>query len=187
MMARIMKYGMMVLLLAAAGIALIYAVMGDRVESRLFQRYILRPVPISVGDIKVDRPSWGHRGRKVVFHFRISRADVLLICKSAPFRKFDWATCHFGNLFWGNLRDEQSDPRLNPFAGVNVADIVLYRDGYPQPEWFVPNDWTNAQVYVSRERWEKTDWVHTKILIYNEESNEAYFVDDLGDYGGRAD
>jgi hypothetical protein len=180
---RITKYGIAALLLTGAGTALICAMFRGTAESRLFGRYVLRPVPTSVQEIKVDKPSWGHRGRKFVFCFRIGKADVPLIYKCRPFQKFDWVAYHFGNLFWGNMRDDESDPRLNPFAGVNVAGAVLYQYGYPRPEWFAPNDWRNAEVYVFRERWEQTAWVHTQILIYNDESGEAYFVDDVGDYG----
>jgi hypothetical protein len=62
--------------------------------------------------------------------------------------------------------------------------ISLYKAPHSPPPWFTPNAWRKSEVHVLRERRDKTNWVHTQVLMYNDESGEAYFIEDLGDYGG---
>jgi hypothetical protein len=44
---------------------------------------------------------------------------------------------------------------------------------------FRPNDWTDPKVYCFEEKWGKAEYSHVKLLIYNEDLEEAYFIEYL--------
>src|SRR4030042_1051976 len=70
------------LLFVAAVFIYMAVVYGARREPRaLFRRYVLKPVPQSVAEIRVDQPK-SIRGYGYVFRFRISKADLSLILDS---------------------------------------------------------------------------------------------------------
>ena len=151
--------------------------------SRIFRAYVLEPIPESVDDFKFDQiemPLFSG-GHMYVMRFKISKADTELILKSREFKEFEW-DCYKGDyLHWKGAHKITYDPNTNTYTSTSTSgSLPLYRGLKQQPpEWFKPNDWDNAKVYKYEQDWGKSDRVHTKILIFNEELEEAYFVEDL--------
>ena len=113
--------------------------------------------------------------------FKISKADVELILKSRIFEEFEWEYYKNGDLHWKGADKTEFDPNTNTrsvtFGGGNLP---LYTAQSQQPpEWFTPNEWDNPKVYKFEEKWGKTKRTQIKILIFNEESEEAYFIEYL--------
>jgi hypothetical protein len=151
-------------------------------ESRIFKMYVLEPIPESVRDIKLNELETSPFGRRhgYVMRFKISKADVELILKSRGFEEFERATYRNGDLWWGNADKYGRDPRENPFFGTNVGNLPLYTGpNQKPPKWFTPNDWDNPKVYKYEQKWGKAHRNQTKVLIFNEELEEAYFIEDL--------
>lgn len=131
----------------------------------LFRRYVLKPIPKSVKNIKVARP-WEMSGHRYVMHFRISKADLALILNSKPFKKMMDVSYDNGNLSWS----------LDIHQGEGLSLYSIYGDGRSGPEWFRPNDWKSPEVYRFKEMTIEYRR-HMQILIYNGELAEAYFVE----------
>jgi hypothetical protein len=182
-LARGIRYALVILLLGAA-IACVCVIFKEPTDAQLLERYTWQPLPASVQDIQVDKLSWGSRGRKLIFHFRLAKADVASLCASRSFQKFDWATYRSGNLFWGNTRAGGSKPQQDPYSGTDVAELPLYKGRRTPPPWFTPGDWDKSEVYVLKEPGDKAHWVHTQVLIYHNESAQTCFIEDAGNYGG---
>jgi len=130
-----------------------------RSESQIFKEYVLKPIPGSVTDLRVDKPetSWDIR-HKYVMRFKISTADIELILKSRRFEEFGWDRYENDNLYWQGADKVEFDPNTNTrsvtFGGDNLP---LYTGPHDEPpEWFSPNDWDNPKVYKFEEKWGKT-------------------------------
>lgn len=146
--------------------------------------YVLEPIPESVADFKFDQLETSPFGPRHVYvmRFKISKADIELILKSREFEEFEWEGYKHDNLYWKGKYITEFDPNTNTYSIVDLgsSNLPLYTNPKRQPpEWFTPNDWDNPKVYKYEQDWGKSDRLHTKILIFNEELEEAYFIEDL--------
>ena len=132
-------------------------------NSRIFRRYVFKPIPMSVKDIKIHRP-WEASGHRYVIHFKISKADIEPILSSRPFEECDWIKYEDGKLY---LPDGESLHLYAPYAGE------------PDPPWFIPNEWPNPKAYSHCQSRRISGRVNRQILINNEQLAEAYFIDYL--------
>jgi len=153
----------------------------ERWESRIFSKYVLDPIPKSVVDIKVDELECSGIGHCYVMRFRIEMADLALVLNSQMFQEFTSVVYKFDNLFWYKIIHQERDPLKNPLGGENSNNLPLYTNQRQQqpPDWFRPNEWSNPKVYVVSEKYGKSRRYQTKVLIYNEKLEEAYFVEYL--------
>ena len=150
-------------------------------ESRIFSKYVFEPIPKSVADIKVDELEKTGLGHSYVMRFRIEKADVTVLLNSQMFQDFTSVVYKQGNLFWRKIDYKERDPLKNPLGGDTSSNLPLYTNQREQqpPEWFRPNDWDMPKVYVVREKYGKSMRYQTKVFIYNEKLEEAYFVEYL--------
>ncbi len=158
----------------------------DAWESRIFRKYVIKPIPKSVVDIKVEKLSPGGRfgsGRNYAMHFKISKDDVALILNSRAFEEFEWIFyrqgTHWDKLWWGNMSPHGRDPRENPLSGTNIHQMIVNWGSQKPPEWFRPNDWKSPKVYSISEKWGRSRRYRTNVLIFNEDLAEAYFFERL--------
>ena len=150
-------------------------------KSRIFSKYVLKPIPKSVADIKVDELECSGIGHCYVMRFRIEKADLTLVLNSRMFQEFSSVAYKFGNLFWYKINYQERDPLKNPLGGETSNNLPLYTNQRQQqpPDWFKPNDWSKPKVYVVSEKYGRSRRYQTKVLIYNEKLEEAYFVEYL--------
>ncbi len=145
-------------------------------ESRMFSRYVLEQIPKSVADIKVDELEHPGLGHSYVMRFRIEKADVALILNSRAFKEFPSIIYEQEQLIWRGI-DQAPDPLRVTFTG---GGCPLYTNRqHEAPEWFRPNEWTSPKVHVVREKHGKSTRYKTKVLIFDEKLEEAYFVEYL--------
>jgi len=149
-------------------------------ESRIFSKYVLETIPKSVTDIKVDELEFPVLGHGYVMRFKIEKADMTHILNSQAFEEFTSVVYKQGGLFWRNIDDRTRDP-VKDLLGGDTSNLPLYTNQRQQqpPEWFRPNDWSNPKVYAVSEKYGKSSRYQTKVLIYNEKLEEAYFVEYL--------
>jgi hypothetical protein len=167
--------------IAAALILTIIIALEVSKEHRAFRRYVFKPIPSSVKDIKADLP-WQYTGHKYVLYFKINESDLALILNSRSFKEFEGIVYTNGRLYWGYVGNPRLDPRQNPFKGDFTGHLLLDVPGSgrrPVPEWFAPNKWNKPKVYSFRERWGKSDRERKQVLIYNEGLAEAYLIEYL--------
>lgn len=138
-------------------------------EALVFQRCVLKPIPKSVSDIKVDRTR--RTGRRRVLRFTIDGTDAGHIVGSKPFEEFQYITFAPPELEWGRQR--------HSLQGGYSEAILLYRDENP-PEWFTPNDWDRPRVYRYLGKWGRSSRSHIQVFIHNEQLGEAYFIECVG-------
>jgi hypothetical protein len=145
--------------------------------------YVLKPIPESVADFEFDELETSPFGRRhgYVMRFKISKADVELILKSRVFEEFEWDCYEHGNLYWKGKYKTEFDPNTNTYSSValGASNLPLYTGRKQPPMWFTPNDWDDPKVYKFKEEWGKSNRTQVKVLIFNEEFEEAYFVEDL--------
>ena len=145
-------------------------------ESRIFSKYVLKPIPKSVADIKVDELEYPGLGHCYVMRFRIEKADLTLVLNSRLFQKFTSVTYKQGILSWSGI-DKSLDLLRVTLTGGGCP-LYTNRQHEP-PKWFRPNDWDMPKVYVVKEKYGKSSRYQTKVLIYDEKLEEAYFVEYL--------
>lgn len=150
-------------------------------ETHVFRKYVLKPIPESVSDIKVDTKST-FSGYMHLIYFKINKTDVQLIIDSREFIKIKSVRYENNNLYFGDINeDDDTLQKLKYFS--YVRNLPLYpHSNKIIPEWFDVNSWENPQVYMYRMKFKKSDTYRAEILIYNEELGEAYFIEDLSKY-----
>ncbi|MBN1803992.1 MAG: hypothetical protein JW837_01955 [Sedimentisphaerales bacterium] len=179
----LVKYIIVSLALASAITANCRRIPED-LESQIFKKYVIKPIPESVTDIKMDKLSPGGlfaSGLKYVMHFKISKKDVALILKSRAFKEYEWITYKKGTpwdeLCWGNkLKVNHQEHKI---SGTNSHEMIVYKDSEQPPEWFRPNDWDKPKVYSISEKWGRSRRYRTNVLIFNEDLEEAYFFENV--------
>ena len=142
-----------------------------------FKKYVMSPIPTSVTDIRADQPK-DFGGYRYTFRFSIKRDDVALLTNSGPFVRVWNIKYKNGRLSW----QWNCDGILGtgPISGMPCYDHTR------EPGWFKPGLWNNPEVYAF---WKEGDLVNVeifekdsrgpteiRILLYNEEEAEAYFV-----------
>jgi hypothetical protein len=144
--------------------------------SEAFSKFVCRPIPKSVTDIKTDRLIRWNGWHRFVFHFKIDEEDLSLILNKKPFKEiqyfrynpetgwFKWAKEKPPNYF-----ESPQPPHWKSSSGV-LYDIS---SGEIEPEWLSIEQWDNPKVYLYIVR----DVYRLRFLAYNKELGEAYFVD----------
>ena len=153
--------------------------MSKKEASAAFNQYVLSPIPQSVTNIRADQPK-KIRGYRYTFRFNINREDLGLLINSGPFVKV-WNTKYEnGRLHWKWDR------------GSGLLGLSKYSSGIPcydhtvEPRWFKPGQWDEPNTYAF---WRKGDLLNIetiekessgptniKVLLYNENDAEAYFI-----------
>ena len=145
----------------------------------LFRRYVLSPIPDSVTNIRADQPGQ-FDGYRYTFRFNIGRKDLALLIHSGPFVRVWNVKYRDGSLDWYWDRD-------GPFGtGRYGSGIICYKISARKPRWFKPGLWDEPEAYAF---WKKGSLVNTetfrkksdgptniKVLLYNENEAQAYFV-----------
>jgi hypothetical protein len=141
----------------------------------LFERYVLKPIPRSVAEIRVDQPlSLG--GYEYVFRFRICRADLSLILDSRPLERIaKMSITPDGRcLGWDWNPEGQYSPGGLTFDAYSNSP----RAAVP-PSWYSDlGHWVNFEAYALEYMKNRPGMTATsilEILIYNETLGEAYF------------
>jgi hypothetical protein len=132
--------------------------------SEAFSKFVCRPIPKSVTDIKMDRLIRWNGWHRYVFHFKIDEADLPSILNSKQFKEvseFEYTSS--GHLSWEYLGPE-SRQGFSLYTQTGIS---------PAPEWFELQNWGNPKVYLYMVR----DIYRVRFLIYNKELGEAYFID----------
>jgi hypothetical protein len=145
----------------------------------LFGRYVLSPIPKSVANIRADQPK-NIFGYRYTFRFNVNRDDLGLLINSGPFVRVWNVKYRDGSLDWHWDRD-------GPFGiGRYGSGITCYKISARKPSWFKPGLWDEPEAYAF---WKKGSLVNIetfrkkssgptniKVLLYNENEAEAYFV-----------
>lgn len=151
-------------------------------ESRIFKKYVLEPTPKSVANIKVNEIQGRGLGRRYVMRFGIEQTDVALILNSRQYEKFTSVTYNEQDyLCWHGSQGQGFDVQKMHLDLGTGGGLPLYTKERQQdaPEWFRPNDWTSPKVYVVTEKYGRSNRDETKVLIFSEGAEEAYFVEYL--------
>jgi hypothetical protein len=132
--------------------------------SEAFSKFVCRPIPKSVTDIKMDRKIRWQGWHRYVFHFKIDEADLPLILKSKPFKEVsEFKYTGSGHLSW---------EYLGPGSRQGFS-LYMQTGTSPAPNWFKLQNWENPKVYLYMVR----DIYRVRFLIYNKELVEAYYID----------
>ena len=138
--------------------------------SEAFSKFVCRPIPRSVTDIKMDRLIRWNGWHRYVFHFKIDEADLPSILNSKPFQE---------------IRHSKYNPKTSmlswePIDFKNTLQLPSSRQLYnihpveSVPEWFNLEQWDSPKAYKYLVR---TGVHRLRLLIYNKELREAYFID----------
>ena len=145
----------------------------------LFRRYVWSPIPESVTNIRADQPK-NIQGYRYTFRFNINREDLGLLINSGPFVRV-----------W-NVKYEDGYLRWNWDRGGGLLGTSKYGTSIPcydhtrEPRWFKPGLWENPEAYAFEKRGnlvntetfrkESNGPTNIRVLLYNENEAEAYFV-----------
>lgn len=131
--------------------------------SQAFRRLVYNPIPGSVKDIRMDRRVSLRGTHRYVFHFRIDKLDLSPILSSRSFQEVPHVDfTGKGQLWWGDPNESQHGLGLYSPSCKGRA-----------PEWFHLQQWDRPKVYVFYEK----DVIRHRLLVYNENLAEAYFID----------
>jgi hypothetical protein len=143
--------------------------------SEAFSKFVCRPIPKSVTNIKMDRKIRWQGLHKYVFHFKIDEEDLSLILKREPFQEIKYFkyTTGTGIIEWSKGFPDYSQ-NLQPTPWIQFS-MHLYNTSSRdiEPEWFNIEQWDNPKVYLYMVR----DIYRVRFLIYNKEFGESYFID----------
>ncbi|NQT00744.1 MAG: hypothetical protein HQ580_01830 [Planctomycetes bacterium] len=128
-----------------------------------FRKVVLKPIPESVKNIKFDRYRRFSEHRWIL-RFDLSKSDLPLIIDSGPFMEVPFFEYNekYGVITFGESRHKRDTvPLYSPV------------DKWSPPDWFQLGQWENPKVYMM----EQKSFEGVRMLVYNEELSEAYFVD----------
>jgi hypothetical protein len=129
-----------------------------------FSKFVYRPIPKSVKEIKMDRQVSWLGSHRFVFHFKIDEEDLSPIINSKPFKEVsEFEYTGSGHLSW---------EYIGPGSQQGFS-LYMQTGSSPAPEWFELQNWENPKVYLYMVR----DVYRLRFLIYNKELGEAYFID----------
>jgi len=144
---------------------------------RVFKRIVIHPVPQSVRGIKADRDWREIIGHIYVLRFKISQPDLSVVLNSRPFSQVEWVEYDDGSLCWGDAPlSERRDSVMKIPQRIATKSFALYSSKGilgRRPWWFRLKHWEHPDVYVFEEERER----RVQILIYNDKSAEAYFIE----------
>ena len=153
-------------------------------KAKIFKEYILDPIPKSVANTKVDELDVRGLGHRYVMRFEINKEDVASILNTRPYKEFISVTYdEFNFLTWHGSKDRSTDLQKGSqhFDLGTGGGIPLYSNEHQteMPEWFRPNELTSPKAYVVREKYGRSTRYRTKILIFDEDKEQAYFIEYL--------
>jgi len=141
-----------------------------------FSKFVCRPIPKSVTNIKMDRKIRWQGWHRYVFHFKIDEEDLSLILKRKPFQEIKYFKYN-PETGWFNWAKEEppnyfESPQPPPWKS---SSEVLYdiSSGEIEPEWFNIEQWDNPKVYLYIVR----DVYRLRLFVYSNKLGEAYFID----------
>jgi hypothetical protein len=141
-----------------------------------FKREVVRPIPRSVHDIRVNRCEIstlrgrlnGERQRAVVLRFAINMEHLSQIVAEHALKRVDYVKCANGRLEYG-FRDGLRARRF--------SEIDLYRqDRRPASSWYDLEQWTDIEAYVLERDFGTDYWMDVRLLLYSEQFRSAYFI-----------
>jgi hypothetical protein len=145
--------------------------------SEAFKKFVCRPIPKSVTEIKMGRLIRWTGWHRYVFHFKIDEEDLLPILDSWPFQELKYFkySPEYNGLEWAKEEPPDYSQSLNP-PPWESSSMQLYniRSGESKPEWFNLEQWDSPKVYVYDVR---IDARRLRLLVYNKKLGEAYFID----------
>lgn len=139
--------------------------------SQGFCRFVCKPIPKSVKEIKMDRSTkWWRGWHRYVFYFKIDEEDLSHILNSWPFQEIR----HFKyNPETGMLSWDPTDFKKS-LQLPSSRQLYNIRHGESLPEWFNLEQWDSPKAYKYMVR---NDAHRFRLLFYNKEPGEAYFID----------
>jgi hypothetical protein len=153
--------------------------MSEKEASQAFRNYVLNPIPKSVTNIRADQPK-KFRGYRYTFRFNINREDLGLIINSGPFVKVWHTKYENGALHW------KWDRGTGPLGLSKYSSEIPCYDHTVEPPWFKLGQWDEPEAYAFRKKGdllnietiekESSGPMNIKVLLYNENDAEAYFV-----------
>jgi hypothetical protein len=151
--------------------------MSKKEASDLFQQHVLRPIPASVTDVRVEQTA-SVIGYGYVFRFAVNTSDLEAIRKSRPFRQTE--NMHVfdeDGLSWDWKGWEQEEP---DHRERGAAFTIHHPRG--RPSWFDLGSWRHLESYALRQTDKDGNVTDLQILIYNSQLGQAYFI--VYHYGG---
>ncbi len=132
--------------------------------ARAFKRFVYDPIPESLKEIRMDHP-FRLIGHRYILNFHIDEADLSLIINSRPFKQVQYIEYNQnGLLWWGD----------HPKGSRHGFTLYRLHSGETEPEWFRLEQWDSPKVYVVESK-----RYRIRILVYNDDLSEAYFIDYL--------
>jgi hypothetical protein len=152
-----------------------------------FRRLVIRPIPHSVRNIKVDRCQLSTRRERLyyrrenhafVLRFDIDKEDFSQIVAARGFRLLSWRSvqCYEGTVVFGD-RDGTRDLKLykgtlDVDEGGNPIDVGLRRPG-----WFDLDTWEGRfGGYRAGKDLPNEGWLDLSVLFYNEQLGSAFLI-----------
>jgi len=111
-------------------------------------------------------------GHLYTMGFKINKTDLQMILDNKQFQEMDWVSYwrETGTLRWGL---DPKYPTDNEPVGHH-SGIAVGR----KPRWFRPDNMPHPKVYAIKDgSFGKHNSKHRQVLIYDETSGEAYFVE----------
>ena len=144
----------------------VWAILANWVLPRkLSRKAVLNPIPSSVKSIKGCGLFGLEACHKYILRFDISEPDIQLILNSDQFQEIGYVEYRDGTLRYGVDKFETSSFHL--FDG--------WYDWFP-PRWFKFNKWNTYKTYLV-ERRRGIDSYKARLLLYNPDIRQAYFID----------
>jgi len=152
--------------------------------NKIYQQYVLDPIPESVENIKVDQAD-EIGGYRYTLRFNINKTDLSQIINSRPFERVWNVKYRNGFLEWGWDRDGPLGMSKRGYS------LTVYIPEKSRPDWFRPELWDNPEAYAfykvgdlvnvqafdrDRKSGGQGGQVKTDVLLYNEKEDEAYFI-----------
>jgi hypothetical protein len=138
----------------------------------LFRRLVIRPIPKSVQNMRLDRVQMatfgarlhGYRSRAYVLRFDISREDLSQIVATRGFEPWDNPTYTDGVLKYKTTKG-------------SFASMYLYWPKLrPAPNWFDLEAWTGFETYFIGQDQLILGRADVSLLLYDEQLGSAYLV-----------
>jgi hypothetical protein len=158
-------------------VAIVTTIVNRRLSpSEAFSKFVCRPIPKSVSDIKMDRLIRWQGWHRYIFHFKIDKADLSSILNSWPFQEIRYFRYNPSNgiLEWakGDLSDYSQNLQPTPWMQFSMH-LYNTSSGDTEPEWFNIENWDSPKVYL----YVVKDVYRLRFLVYNNKLGEACFID----------
>jgi hypothetical protein len=130
-----------------------------------FSKFVCRPIPKSVTEIKMDRQISWLGSHRFVFHFKIDEEDLSHILESWPFKEVPKIKYTDSGRLWWEYLGPGSRQGFSLYKPTGTS---------PAPEWFKLQNWDSPKAYLYTVR---IDTRRHRFLVYSKKLGEAYFID----------